>query len=77
MPSKEYYVEYYENKSNVYKDLGLARSMFSKKCTLEEFEQMEKTLGLMYLYCPNDLMSVVHATMEEATTRKFYLFNRG
>ena len=35
---------------------------------------MEKSLGLMYLYCPEDLQNIVLATIKEAEMRKSYMF---
>ena len=63
--------QYYKDSENCYLDLGLARKAFGSTCTTQEqYEQMEKGLGIMYLYCPENIQFLVLATMEEASWRK-------
>ncbi len=65
--------EYFQIASNCYSDLCLARQTFSNTKTSEEqYDQMEKTLGLMYLHCPADLQNTTLATIKEAEERRFY-----
>jgi len=65
--------EYFKDEKNCYRDLGAARKAFGSTATTEaQYDQMEKTLGLMFLYCPEDIQDIVYSTMTEATTRRFY-----
>ena len=65
--------EYFQDEKNCYRDLGAARKAFGNTATTEaQYDQMEKTLGLMFLHCPEDLQDIVHATMTESTQRRFY-----
>jgi len=65
--------EYFQDEKNCYRDLGAARKAFGSTTTTEaEYDQMEKTLGLMFLHCPENLQDVVLATLEESTVRRFY-----
>ena len=70
-------IEYYSDKDNCFAEIGVARKTFGNtKTTEEQYDQMEKALGIMFLYCPEDIQHFVQATMEEAATRRFY-FNFG
>lgn len=65
--------EYFQDEKNCYRDLGAARKAFGSTTTTEaQYDQMEKTLGLMFLYCPEDLQVIVLSTLQEAETRRFY-----
>jgi len=64
---------YFQSAENCYRDLGYARKLFGSTRTTEpEYDAMEKALGIMFLHCPEDLQDIVHATMFEATQRRFY-----
>jgi len=64
---------YFQDEKNCYRDLGLARKAFGSTATTEaEYNQMEKTLGLMYLHCTEDLQETVLATLQEAEFRRQY-----
>jgi hypothetical protein len=66
-------IEYYSNKENCFVDIRAARKAFgSTKTTEEEYDAMEKGLGIMYLYCPEDTQNIVEATISEATWRRLY-----
>ena len=72
-PFNENYREYYKDPKKVYADLLAAHGvMCNKSTTRESYEQMEKCLGLIYLYCPEDLAGIAHGFMLEATLRKIY-----
>lgn len=65
--------EYFQNTDNCKRDICKARQIFGNITTTEaEYDAMEKTLGLMYLHCPEDLQMIVFATLEEAETRRFF-----
>jgi hypothetical protein len=65
--------EHYSNKENCYREIGEARKIFgSKETTESQYEQMEKSLALMYLYCPEEIQVAVISTLNEATMRKPY-----
>jgi hypothetical protein len=54
-------------------DLLEARKAFCSATTTEvQYEQMRKTLALMYLYCPEIIRPLVWSTLEEATMREPY-----
>lgn len=66
--------EYYANKDNCIKDLSMARKLFStidKNTTQKKYEQMERALSFMYIYCPEELKFIVHATLLESERRKY------
>ena len=53
-----------------------AREIFQNKNTsFEKYQLMEKGLAFAYLYCPEELMELVEATLNEAVVRKLYLHN--
>ena len=65
--------EYYQVKENCYTDLKLARDAFGSTLTTEDqYDAMEKGLGIMYLHCPEGVMDIVEATMWEASWRRPY-----
>jgi len=65
--------EYFQDEKNCYRDLGAARKAFGNTTTTEaEYDQMEKTLALMFLHCPEDIQNVVLATINEAGLRRAY-----
>ena len=66
-------IEYFSDKQNCYTDIKLARDAFgSTLTTADEYDQMEKTLGIMFLHCPVEISEIVLATIQEATWRKPY-----
>jgi len=65
--------EYYQVKENCYKDIGEARKAFGNTTTTEEqYDAMEKGLGIMYLHCPEDISTIVEATIFEADYRRHF-----
>ena len=73
MPEANLITEHFADKDNCYYGLGQARKCFTNSNTTQaEYEAMEKGLGLMYLYCPDELTSIVEATRQEATQRAMY-----
>lgn len=68
--------EYFQDEKNCYRDIGAARKAFGSTTTTEaQYDQMEKTLSLMFLYCPEDIQDIVLATLEEAELRRQYFIN--
>lgn len=66
-------IEYYSDKENCFADIHVARNAFGSTLTTEdEYNAMEKGLGIMYLHCPEEIAEIVLATMQEATYRKPY-----
>lgn len=62
--------DYYSNKDNCIKDLALARKVWgSTKSTEQEWEGVERGLGFMVLYCPEELSGVVNAHFDEFVWR--------
>lgn len=65
--------DYFQNKQNCFNAINTARKAFGSTATTEEeYDAMEKGLGLMLLHCPEDLQDIVHATLHESTARRFY-----
>ena len=65
--------EYYQDKQNCYTDLKLARDAFGSTLTTEDqYDAMEKGLGIMFLHCPDGLIGIVEATLHEAAWRRPY-----
>lgn len=63
--------EHYSVRENCVRDLGLARKTFgSTDATREAYEKMVFSLGLIVLYCPEELSTAAQATLEEATMRE-------
>ncbi len=66
-------IEYYSNKDNCYADICTARKAFGSTLTTEDqYDAMEKGLGIMYMHCPEEISMQVLATIEEATFRREY-----
>ncbi len=69
--------DYYQSKKNCLSSIHTARKAFGSTTTTEEqYDQMEKTLGLMYFHCPENLQVIVQATIEEAGQRRVYFEER-
>ena len=65
--------DYFQDEQNCFKTIHTARKAFGSTLTTEEeYDMMEKGLGLMLLHCPLDLQDIVHATLSESTARRFY-----
>ncbi len=65
--------DYFENKENCQRDILAARSaMINTNTTEDQFDQIQKTLGIMYLHCPIDMQNIVHATLMESLARREY-----
>jgi hypothetical protein len=66
--------EYYADRQTCIDELQLARKVFTNvNSTLDEWEGVERALGFMYLYCPENLRVMVHATLSELNKRKMML----
>lgn len=64
---------HYADKENCYAEIREARQLFGNKNTTEgQYDQMQRALAFMFLYCPKEIQSVVQATMNEAEARRFY-----
>lgn len=56
--------EYYGDRDNCINELSLARKKWgSTTTTVEEWDGVEKALGFMALYCPEDLCDHVNAAV--------------
>jgi hypothetical protein len=65
--------EYYSDKENCFADIREARKAFGSTTTTEEqYDQMEKALGIMYLHCPEDIQDIVLSTIQEAEIRRLW-----
>lgn len=63
--------EFYSKKDTCYKDITTAREAFRDKTTTgKQYDQIEKTLGIMYLYCPEEIQYIVLATLTECQCRR-------
>jgi hypothetical protein len=66
--------EYYADRENCVKEIQLARKVFTNKdSTPEEWDGVQKALGFMYFYCPDDILPAVAANLEELHKRKSFL----
>lgn len=55
------------------KDLMIARETFgSTQTTIHQYDQMQKALSMMYLYCPDEIKDFVLLTLEESNRRRLY-----
>jgi len=61
------YEEYFSDKLTCLNDLQTARKGWGH--SKESDDQIKKTLGLMSLYCPEDIRVLVEATHEECIRR--------
>lgn len=65
--------EYYSDKENCFADICEARKAFGSTLTTEDqYDAMEKGLGIMFLHCPEEISVIVEATMSEAAWRRPY-----
>ena len=63
----------FSDKDYVCDQLLIAHKAFgSKDTTRDQYDAMEKCLGLMYLHCPEDMSSLVYATLQEAVRRRVH-----
>jgi len=61
----------YKDKEYCNKELLLARKVFgSTGTTRVQYDAMEKALGFLYLYCPDDMTTTVQAVLLEASYRR-------
>lgn len=69
--------EIYSQKEKCYEDIHFVREIFgNKNSTAQKYKTALECLTFMLLYCPGDILSVVHSTMEELQTREQYqIFN--
>lgn len=71
---KSAYEQLYEDREYCFSEIRNARKiMCSNTFTIEQYEGMNKGLALMYLYCPEDIQSLIEATMKEAFLRMTYI----
>jgi hypothetical protein len=65
----------FSDKKYCFSEIGKARQLFSDRAnmTVQKVEAMGKALGLMYLYCPEDIEDLVVATMTELAMRSSHL----
>lgn len=67
------YVEMFKNRNYCLSEIGEARKVFTTKpFTADKAEALMKGLGLMLLYCPDDIYDIVLATIREAEVRVAY-----
>ena len=63
--------KYFASKNNCIQDLTVARDAFgNKNTTRKQYAGMLKGLGLMLMYCPEDIQSLVESTINEAIVRQ-------
>lgn len=63
----------YDDSEYCTSEILLARKIFGNRNTTEDqFEAMLKGLGLMVLYCPEEIKVLAQSTFMEATMRKAY-----
>ena len=63
--------EHYSSEEQCKQEIVEARKIFGNKTTTrEQFDAMQKALGLMYLYCPENMQGIVKATLNESVIRE-------
>jgi len=63
----------YADKERCCEDLCLARELFGNRSTTEsQYKKMQFSLGLILLYCPEEMKSLAEATIIEAGMRELY-----
>jgi hypothetical protein len=63
--------EHFSDKKTCFASIAEARKAWgNRNTTREQFDGLEQGLGLLYLYCPEDIMDIVQSTLDEATTRR-------
>lgn len=68
------YGGYYKDIENCRNEIRTARELMgNKNTTRQQFEAMEKGLGILYLNCPEDFQEMALAHIQEAQRRKFYI----
>lgn len=63
------YIELYKERDYCLSEVRQARELFSSKSFQEKFDGLVKSLGLMLLYCPEDVYDIVLSTLQEAEQR--------
>jgi hypothetical protein len=64
----------FSDKKYCLRQLGIARETFgSRKTTLQNFDNLEQALTLLYLYCPDEIKDLALATLEETISRRVML----
>lgn len=65
----------YSDKNYCIEELQEARKIFTNKnlFTIEVSEQLQKAIGLMYLYCPENMQDLVLTHLEEVQMRSTYV----
>jgi hypothetical protein len=66
------YIELYKDRDYCLSEIRQARELFSSKYFQSKFDTLVKSLGLMLLYCPEDIYDIVLATLQEAEQRVAY-----
>jgi len=65
--------DWLQDEQRCFKALGEARTAFtSKRTTREQYDQMQKMLGIIYWGCPESVREAALATIEEAECRRPY-----
>jgi hypothetical protein len=65
----------YEDDNYCFKEIHEARKVMTNTFlfTREAAEGLTKGLGIMYLYCNDDIKDIVLSTIEELSFREFYI----
>jgi len=69
--------EYFADEKNCYRDMGEVRKLYNTNTTIEQARNARKSLGLMYIWCPEDLKDFVLGCMNEFDYRMNYRFGVG
>lgn len=68
------YREQFNNKDFSSSELILARQyMGNKNTTKKQWEQIKKTVGLIFFYAPKEVSNLAYATLIEMTMREPYM----
>lgn len=68
------YKEQFANKNFAFSELTLARKyMGNRNTTRKQWEQIRKTVALIYFYAPKEVRDLAFTTLLEMTMREHYM----
>lgn len=72
------YIEMFKDRNYCLSEIGEARKVFTTRpFTKDKVDALMKGLGLMLLYCPDEIYDIVLATIYEVETRAAYAVPAG
>lgn len=53
--------------------INARKMMYNRSTTEEQYKSMQKTLALMYLYCPEKMQKLILSTLDESYQQEYKL----